>query len=119
MYAKLIQGVSLRRLYRKAGALQEVLQAYKASCRARLRRPEIIAAMAQVMKSQMRTGLFLSPHLKASAVDVRSRNMTSSMKAAFRRAVSFFPQMRLIREEKVPPHFHLELNPDAEAVPAP
>lgn len=111
MYHKLVQGASLRRLYRKTEAAEEIRAAYLEGRRARKQHDAIIADMAQVIRQQMERGLYVSPHLKAGAVDIRSRNLRQAAKAALRRAVSSFRGMRLIREEKIPPHFHLEVNP--------
>jgi len=109
MYLKLILRSDLRRLYRKWEAAQEIKRAYSAGWTKRLRRPQIIAAMADVIRAQMKEGIYVSPHLKAGAVDIRSRSWRAGTKAAFQRAAASFSGLRLLREEKTPPHFHLEI----------
>jgi hypothetical protein len=109
MYLKLNQGASLRRLYRKKQAAAEIGKAYAAGRRQRKRHQAIIADMAEVIRAQMQRGVFISPHLKGNAVDIRSRNLNRRAKAALRRAVASFRGMHLNREEKIPPHFHLEI----------
>jgi hypothetical protein len=111
MYLKLITGGrgALRRLYRNTEAAHEIKRAYDLAAGRRKRYPEIVAAMAAAIRLQMAQGVFISPHLKGGAVDIRSRTMNARAKAALRDAVATFPGMRLIREEKTPPHFHLEL----------
>jgi hypothetical protein len=120
MYLKLVLGASLRKLYRKWEAAQEIKRAYDAGWSRRLRRRQIIAAMATVIREQMQRDVYVSPHLKAGAVDVRSRTLRTRAKAAFERAVASFTGLRLLREEKIPPHFHLEVEvqPPAESATA-
>lgn len=115
MYLKLVMGAPLRRLYRKLEAAQDIKKAYDQARAARKRRSEIVAAMARVIRDQMQTGVFVSPHLQGGAVDIRSRNMRPGTKTALQRAVAKFAHLRLIREEKVPPHFHLEITSITEA----
>jgi hypothetical protein len=120
MYLKLVLGANLRQLYRKWEAAQEIKRAYDGGWSKRMRRRQIIAAMAAVIREQMQRGVYVSPHLKAGAVDVRSRTLRAGAKAAFERAVASFTGLRLLREEKIPPHFHLEVEvqPPPETVTA-
>ena len=111
MYLKINQGASLRGLYRKTEAAQEIRKAYDAGRRARKKHGPIIADMAEVIRQQMARGVYISPHLKGGAVDIRSRTLNRRAKIALQDAVARFRGMRLIREEKIPPHFHLEINP--------
>jgi hypothetical protein len=116
MYLKLVTGGrrTLEQLYRKADAAKEIKQAYLRASGARKRYPEVLRAMAAVIRAQMARGVYISPHLKGGAVDIRSRNLRARGKAALIEAVAGFHGMRMIREEKMPPHFHLEIGADEE-----
>jgi hypothetical protein len=108
MYQKIRLGQRLTRLYADADAATEIQAAYRAHQRAG--RDACVGAMARVITAQMARGLFISRHLHASAVDVRSRDMTRRQRRTFVAVVAQFPQIELI-DEGVPPHFHLELEP--------
>ena len=56
---------------------------------------------------QIGKGVYLSKHLKKGAVDVRIRDMTSSEKEAFKKAVKDVADSVIL--ETIPPHFHLQL----------
>ncbi len=116
MYLKLVTGgrLALERLYRKTEAAKEIKKAYQRAAGERKRHPEIIRAMAATIRAQIARGVYISPHLKGGAVDIRSRNLRARGKAALVDAVAGFHGMRLIREEKMPPHFHLEIGADEE-----
>lgn len=120
MYLKLVTGgkMALERLYRKTEAAKEIKKAYQRAAGQRKRHPEIIRAMAAVIRAQMAQGVYISPHLKGGAVDIRSRTLRARGKAALVDAVAGFHDMRLIREEKMPPHFHLEIGADEEHLEA-
>ncbi len=109
MYTKLARGANLRRLYKKTEAVQEVIVAYKKSRRAGKRPVGIINAMAEILRAQVDRGIYLSPHLRAGAVDLRSRNMSRRSKRALRRIIKSWGCFKLNREERIPPHFHLEI----------
>jgi hypothetical protein len=109
MYLKLIIGEDLRRLYKKQDAAKEVKRVYDQGCARRKRSGETIADMARVIQRQVSEGVYLSPHLKQCAADIRSRIMRPSDKRAFQRAVEAVGGLRLLREETKPRHFHLEL----------
>lgn len=109
MYAKLRRGHNLLRLYRKTALAREVIRAYRKARRKRLGGRATRAAMARVMRAQLARGEHLSLHLKAGAVDVRSYNLTRRQKRIFRRLVRKEPEVVLIKEERHPPHFHLEV----------
>jgi hypothetical protein len=106
MYDKIRLGQRLTRLYADADAATEIQTAYRRSQRSG--RAPCIAAMARVIEAQMARGLFISRHLHASAVDIRSRDMNRRQRRAFVSVVERFPEIELI-QEGVPPHFHLEL----------
>lgn len=111
MYAKLRKGRRLLRLYRHRALALEVIKAYRAARRRRMGRGATLAAMAAVMRRQVASGEYVSAHLRHGAVDIRSRGMRRRHKRVFRWLVGRTRGVRLIKEERHPPHFHLEVDP--------
>jgi hypothetical protein len=109
MYGKLARGGRYRTLYRKRELAEEIRQVYLAARRKRQRRREIVEAMTRKIEEQIQNGFYVSAHLKRVAVDVRSYSMTRRVKRTFRRAMESFEGTRLIKEERRPPHFHMEV----------
>ena len=106
MYAKLRMGQRLTRLYRDYESAAAIQRAYRQNRRRGRRR--CVAAMAAVIERQVREGTFISLHLRASAADVRSRNMNRRQRRIFRRVVAGHPEVELLEEGR-PPHWHLQL----------
>jgi hypothetical protein len=106
MYKMIKLGADIVRLYKNKEAAREIKEAYdKASGKP----PEaVIEAMYGALKDQQRRGVYISSHLKAGAVDIRSRTMSAADKRAFERSVAEVGGMRALEESK-PPHYHLEL----------
>ena len=109
MYGKLIAGANLLRLYGKKGAIRAIVAAYRTGRRAKLDREQVIAAMAQVIEAQCEEGVFVSKHLVAGAVDIRSYDMSRAQKASFKQAVRAQPGVSVLQERR-PPHFHLSFD---------
>jgi hypothetical protein len=105
MFDKLASGGSLTGLYRDYDAARQIEQAYRGSRRAG--RVRCVAAMARVLAGQVARGLYISRHLHAGAVDIRSRDMNSRDRRTFRRVASRQRGVRVLEEGR-PPHFHLE-----------
>lgn len=106
MYFKLRRGQRLTRIYRDYDAAAEIQRAYR---RHRRRgRSACVRAMARVIRAQVRRGCFISRHLRASAADVRSRDMSRREQRIFRQVVSRHGEVSLL-QEGTPPHFHLQL----------
>lgn len=106
MFEKLRRGQRLTRLYRDYEAASEIQQAYR-----RHRRDgtgQCVRAMARVIRTQVRRGCYISRHLRASAADVRSRDMSRREQRIFRQVVAGFDEVSLL-QEGTPPHFHLQL----------
>jgi len=116
MYGKLVRGGRYRSLYKKRELAEQIRQTFRTARRRGKRRGEIVAAMTATIEEQLRQGLQISAHLKRVAVDVRSYDMTRRVKRTFRRLTESIEGMRLLNEERRPPHFHLEV-PGAAAVP--
>ena len=108
MHELLRLGADLSRIYKNRDAVKEVTAAYQRA-RAERRPPRAaIEAVAAVLREQMQRGVYVSAHLRAGAVDVRSRGMSASDKRAFVAGVEEVGGAEVI-EEVTPPHFHVEL----------
>jgi len=112
MYRKLRRRRNLFRLYRRGDLLRPVVRAYRKARRARKSSKATIRAMARVMRAQVKRGEYLSLHMRDGAVDIRSYNLGRRNKRVFRRLVRKVPTIVLIKEERYPPHFHLEIYPE-------
>ena len=107
MYEKLRLGQRLTRLYRDYEAASEIQSAYRRHRRAGRR--AAVRAMSQVIRQQIARETYISRHLRASAVDVRSRNLSRRHRQVFRNVVRAVGGVALL-EEGTPPHFHLQLS---------
>ena len=105
MFDKLASGGSLTGLYRDYDAARQIEQAYQRSRRGG--RVRCVAAMARVLGGQIARGLYISRHLHAGAVDIRSRDMNSRERRTFNRVAVRQRGVRVLEEGR-PPHFHLE-----------
>lgn len=114
MYTKLRRRHNLLRLYRKTALAKQVIRAYRKARRARLGRKATLYAMARVMRAQLARGEYLSLHMRDGAVDIRSRGLSRKQKRVFRRLVRQERDIVLIKEERYPPHFHLEVYSSAQ-----
>ncbi|MEC7518404.1 MAG: hypothetical protein VYE22_00995 [Myxococcota bacterium] len=106
MYDKLRLGVQLTRLYRDYEAASEIQSAYR-GCRRRARQ-RCVREIARVIRRQVRRGCYISRHLRASAVDVRSRDMSRRERRIFEQVVRGFAGVSVLEEGR-PPHFHLQM----------
>lgn len=66
----------------------------------------VVAAMAEEIKTQIDAGVYISLHLRANAVDVRSIDMNASEMTVFRRVATRHASSVLL--EKSPRHWHLQ-----------
>jgi hypothetical protein len=107
MFAVLSQGGDVIALYRQKGAAREVKAAYDAGRRVGERAEAILARMTSVIRAQTARGVFLSAHLRESAFDVRSRDMTNTEKRIFLESV-LAAGGASVMAEATPPHFHVE-----------
>lgn len=106
MYEKLQLGEQLTRTYRDFEAASEIQAAYRSH--RRHGRAACVRAIAQVIRRQLRRGCYISRHLHASAVDVRSRDMSPRQQRVFREIVAGVEGVELLQEGR-PPHFHLQM----------
>ena len=66
--------------------------------------------MTDTIREQMSRGLYVSEHLREGAVDLRSRNLRRRHKIVLERTVRELQGLKLNREERIPPHFHLQVD---------
>lgn len=107
MYVKLAVGGSLA-LYKRQDLTRPLLDAYRQGRKKRWKKDRIVAAMAEVLQSQVERGQYLSRHMRGLAFDVRSTGMSSRQRQALLAAVREVGQMRIIHERR-PPHYHIEV----------
>lgn len=106
MFEKLSRGQRLTSLYRDFEAASEIQSSYRRHRRSGRR--VAVREMARVIRSQMGRGCFISRHLTANAVDVRSYDLSRRDQQVFRDVVRAVGGVELL-QEGVPPHFHLQM----------
>jgi len=119
MYVKLRLGARIVRLYRQKEAARQIVRAYRAARRARHTRRQTVAALRAVIERQICRGVLISDHLRAGAVDLRSRGMGRRGRRIFRRVVAGYGRSRWLKEERRPPHFHLAFRDVQRELPRP
>jgi hypothetical protein len=110
MHDKLVHGDDIVALYENKAAATEVRNAFRDAVAKRLKRKATIRAMREVIEAQMARGVYVSKHLKANAVDVRSWNMKGRLEQALKDAVKAEAGVTMMDErDGAEPHFHLNL----------
>lgn len=110
MYEKLVHGDDIVALYENKAAATEVKDAYQAAVAKRLKRKATIRAIREVIETQMTRKVYVSKHLKANAIDVRSWNMKGRLEQALKEAVKAEAGVTMMDErDGAEPHFHLNL----------
>lgn len=107
MYTKLASGDNILRLYTNQAAAKEINDVYKQGVNQGKTQNQIVDDIERTIHTQMKTGVYISKHLKAGAVDIRSRGLSRSEKQALVEAANATGIK--ILEEKKPPHFHLQI----------
>lgn len=107
MYDKLELGDDVVKLYGGSSAVKDIKKAYDAGKKAKKSRSDIVDDMTKVIENQIKAGRYISKHLRAGAVDIRSRDMSDAEKKAFRKAAK--GKVKSILLETKPPHWHLQL----------
>ena len=69
--------------------------------------PNEVSAMTVVIKKMIEQGVYMSPHMRGSALDIRSKNWSRDQLAQVEKAVTELGAKPL--EEKIPPHLHVTL----------
>lgn len=105
MYVKIAAGGSMS-IYKDKASAKEVKKAYSDGKKAQENKGQIVKRMAKVIEGQVKKGKYLSRHLRAGAVDVRSRDMSSEEREFFRQAIKGVAKSFIL--EKKPPHWHLQ-----------
>ncbi|MBK9262052.1 MAG: hypothetical protein IPM54_19890 [Polyangiaceae bacterium] len=109
MYKMMRLGGDPMRLYRNKEAAREIKRAYE-QARAKKKSPDdVVGAVHSVIQKQMARGIYISAHLRAGAVDVRSRDLTRTEKKHFAKVVAEMKDVQML-EEFTPPHFHLQID---------
>ena len=105
LYGKLAGGDKLA-VYKDQLAAKEIKKVYEDAILAKKSRAQIIEDIKAVVDGQIREHKFLSQHLKQGAVDIRSRDMTSTEKNGLKKAATGVAALVIL--ETIPPHFHLQ-----------
>lgn len=109
IFRKLALGEDLLKLYKDKSAVLELKEVFDEGRRAKRSRATIVTQLANMIRAQMKRGIYISAHLKAGAADVRSTTMTPSDKRAFIEAARDVGGFDIMLES-TPPHFHLQLD---------
>jgi hypothetical protein len=107
MYVKLEIGDDVVKLYGGGASVKAIKKAYDDGKKAGDDKTKIVDAMTKVIEGQMAKGVYISKHLKAGAIDIRSRDMSAKEKKAFRKAAK--GKVKSILLETKPPHWHLQM----------
>ena len=105
MYVKM--GGSEWNIYADKTALTEIRGVYLAGKAAKDDRATIVAAMTAVIERQTGQGTYISNHLRATALDFRTRDLTTDEIAALRKA-STDSGATVVIDEGSPPHLHVQ-----------
>ena len=105
MYGKLSGGDKLT-VYKDQKTAKAILATYNTSLGEKKADKEIIQNIQEKIDEQIKKGKYISKHLKKGAVDVRSRDMSATDKANFKKAAAGIALTVIL--ETVPPHFHLQ-----------
>jgi hypothetical protein len=109
MYKMMRLGGDPLRLYRNKEAAREIKRAYEQGRASKKSPDDIVSEVHSVIQKQMARGVYISAHLRAGAVDVRSRDLSRAEKKQFTTAVAGMKDVQML-EEFTPPHFHLQID---------
>lgn len=109
MYELFRLGADVTSLYRNKSALREIQQVYEDGRAAARPAGAVVTAMAEVIRRQVERGVYISAHLRAGAVDVRNRDMSTTEKRALLDAIAEVGGVSALEEAK-PPHYHLQVD---------
>ena len=97
------------RLYRNKEAAREIKRAYEQARAAKKSPDDIVSEVYSVLQKQVARGVYISAHLRAGAVDVRSRDLSRAEKKHFTTSIAGMKDVQML-EEFTPPHFHLQID---------
>ena len=106
MYTKFKVGGSYQ-IYRQHAAAKAVYDAYAEGIQNKATRSDIIRQMADVMRAQIKKGVYLSNHMHATAIDFRTRNLSRSERAELEK-VCRKHHATVVLLEGHPPHLHVQ-----------
>lgn len=109
MYKMMRLGGDPVRLYRNKEAAREIKRAYEQARGAKKSPDAVVNEVYAVIQKQMARGIYISAHLRAGAVDVRSRDLSRAEKKHFQASVGSMKDVQML-EEFTPPHFHLQID---------
>lgn len=109
MYKMMHLGGDPLRLYRNKEAAREIKRAYERARAAKKSPDDVVGEIHEVIQKQIAQGIYISAHLRAGAVDIRSRDLTRAEKKNFTKAVADSKDVQML-EEFTPPHFHLQID---------
>ena len=105
MYRKLAAGGSMS-IYKDKASAKEIEKAYLDGKKAEESKGQIVKRMTKAIEGQVKKGKYISKHLRAGAIDVRSRDMSSEEREHFRQAAKGVAKSFIL--ETKPPHWHLQ-----------
>lgn len=107
MYRKMRSGANIVRIYKATKSAQAIRRAYRRGRSEGLSEDAIIAKMTAVIARQVNRGAYISRHLRAGAVDIGARGMSSEHRAILKRIIRRH-RVHVLDETKTRwPHFHL------------
>lgn len=109
MYKMMRLGGDPMRLYRNKEAAREIKRAYEQGRTAKKSADGIVRDVHSVIQKQIARGVYISAHLRAGAVDVRSRDLSRVEKKHFAAVLAGMKDVQML-EEYTPPHFHLQID---------
>ena len=107
MLRNLDRGDDIVRNYANRTAAAQVRAAWAAARKADLDPAATLAAIHAVIAKQVAAGDYVSKHLRAGAVDVRSSDMTRAERATFKRLARELGIAVVDESRTATPHFHL------------
>ena len=109
MYKMMRLGGDPLRLYRNKEAAREIKRAYEQARASKKSPDDIVSEVYSVLQKQVARGVYISAHLRAGAVDVRSRDLSRAEKKHFTTSIAGMKDVQML-EEFTPPHFHLQID---------
>ncbi len=107
MYRKMRSGANIVRIYKATKSAQAIRRAYRRGRSEGLSEDAVIAKMTAVIARQVNRGVYISRHLRAGAVDIGARGMSSEHRAILKRIIRRH-RVHVLDETKTRwPHFHL------------
>ena len=95
-------------IYTNHKAANEIKAAYDLARSQGKPKSDTLKAMAAVIDSQIKRGVFISRHLTGRAFDVRNKDMTAKQQTVFKQVAQTVGGVTVLPEGK-PPHFHVQL----------